>query len=228
MGRTAAFPVPLWRCPACKSVLKNREMSLACEGRDSQIAARSMFYRDLRVYDLAGRCQEVRERRRREANADCRDGRSLAVGGLDLPAVVSLDVIERVHDPDAYLAEIDRILQPGGRAASQWSLTSSFGGWAGCRDPCRRRMSGGGAERSLFGHGPDKQLPAGQALPPAHLPSVQYHLSTIPEAHIAYVNKAKGKLARLFNTVSQSALLRPLFLVLSPLFWVTGAKVRLH
>jgi hypothetical protein len=51
---------------------------------------------------------------------------------------------------------------------------------------------------------------------------------TIPEAHIAYFNNAKGKLARLFNTVSQSAVLRPLFLIISPFFRVTGAKVRLH
>jgi len=58
--------------------------------------------------------------------------------------------------------------------------------------------------------------------------SSQFEAGRNPEAHIAYFNKAKGKLARLFNTVSQSALLRPLFLIISPFFRVTGAKVRAH
>ena len=47
----------------------------------------------------------------------------------------------------------------------------------------------------------------------------------IADADIAHFPPAKGKVARLFNRISQTALLRPIFLSIGPFFRVTGAKI---
>ena len=339
MRRTAGFPVPLWRCPACKGILNTRVKWLTCEGCNREFdvidgipdlrlsipswidaiddtkTARELSAAHLPLKELVTEVYSRRHgwdeariaRRSREVlqgSAQLRedlkswlrpvvaDGPFLDLGcgggmlmaaaaklqpgrcliGIDvsmtwlvvakkfvsesggnpmlaaamaealpladssLPAVVSLDVIEHVHDPDAYLAEIDRVLQPGGRAAfstpNRFSLTAEphvfvWGvGWLprALQASYVRWRSG-----KIYS---DTVLMSSFRL--AWCLRRRTHLQfsiivpTIPEAHIAYFNNAKGKLARLFNTVSQSAVLRPLFLIISPFFRVTGAKVRLH
>ena len=42
---------------------------------------------------------------------------------------------------------------------------------------------------------------------------------------IAHFPPIKRKVARLFNRISQTALLRPIFLAIGPFFRVTGAKI---
>ena len=149
-----------------------------------------------------------------------------------IPAVVSLDVIEHVHDPDAYLAEIDRVLEPGGRAAfstpNRFSLTA---------EPHVFVWGVGWLPRSL--QASYVRWRSGKAYTDTILMSsfrlakrlrrrtdIQFSIivPTIPDAHIAYFNRAKGWVARLFNSVSQFSLLRPLFLIISPFFRVIGAK----
>ena len=149
-----------------------------------------------------------------------------------IPAVVSLDVIEHVHDPDAYLAEIDRVLEPGGRAAfstpNRFSLTA---------EPHVFVWGVGWLPKSL--QASYVRWRSGKAYTDTILMSsfrlakrlrrrtdIQFSIivPTIPDAHIAYFNRAKGWVARLFNSVSQFSLLRPLFLIISPFFRVIGAK----
>ena len=338
MRRTAAFPIPLWRCPACKGVLKNRAMLLTCEGcnrefdvidgipdlrlsipswidaTDDTNTARELSAANLSLKDLVTEIYSRRDgwdeariaRRSREvlqgsaqlredlkswlrpvvadgpfldlgcgggmlmaAAAELQRGRcligidvsmtwlvvakkfvsesggkpmlaaamaeALPLADSSIPAVVSLDVIEHVHDPDVYLAEIDRVLEPGGRAAfstpNRFSLTAEphvfvWGvGWL------PRSLQASYVRWRTGKSYTDTVLMSSFRL--ARRLRRRTHLEfsivvpTIPAAHIAYFNRAKGLLAQVFNSMSQSAFLRPLFLIISPFFRVTGTKAEL-
>ena len=158
---------------------------------------------------------------------------ALPLADASIPAVVSLDVIEHVHDPDAYLAEVDRVLQPGGRAAfstpNRFSLTAEphvfvWGvGWL--PQPLQAAYVQWRSGKTYT----DTVLMSSFRL--ARRLRWNTHLKydilvpSIPDAHIAYFSRTKAKIAKLFNVVSQSALLRPLFLLISPFFRVTGTKL---
>lgn len=159
---------------------------------------------------------------------------ALPLASDSIPAVVSLDVIEHVHDPDAYLAEIDRVLQPGGRAAfstpNRFSLTAEphvfvWGvGWL--PQPLqasyvRWRSGKSYADTALM----SSFRLARRFRRSTHL-KFDILVPSIPEAHIAYFGRTKRRIARYFNAVSQLALLRPLFLLVSPFFRITGTKLQ--
>lgn len=159
---------------------------------------------------------------------------ALPLGNDSIPAVVSLDVIEHVHDPDAYLSEVDRVLQPGGRAAfstpNRFSLTAEphvfvWGvGWL--PRPLQASYVRWRSGKSYSDTVLMSSFRLAQRLRRSTHLNFNILVPSIPEAHIAYFSRTKGRIARYFNAMSQSALLRPIFLLISPFFRVTGTKLR--
>lgn len=157
-------------------------------------------------------------------------GEALPIADAVLDGVVSLDVIEHVGNPEAYLREIDRVTKPGGGLAlstpNRFSLAPEphvfvWGvGWLPRRYQERyvRWRSGMsysgtclfssfGLARSLkrFTHFDFRIL-----IPP------------VPAEELAHFSPLKTWLARVYNTLSRAALARGLFLLIGPFFRVTG------
>ena len=148
-------------------------------------------------------------------------------------AVVALGILEFVRDAGAVLAECARVLRPGGRAY----LTSAnryapgpephVGLWGVGWLPQRLQRayvhwrSGKPYEFTV--------LMSSVGLAKKLRRSTQFKfrilIPKIADADIAHFPPAKGKVARLFNRISQTALLRPIFLSIGPFFRVTGAKI---
>jgi len=159
-------------------------------------------------------------------------GEALPFADSSIPAVVSLDVIEHVDDPDMYLAEIDRVLQPGGRLAlstpNRFSLTAEphvhvWGvGWL--PQPLQaawvRKRSG----KSYDGTVLMSSFVLSRRL--RRMTQLQFRIEVprISPAHIAQFARTKGRIAVLFNTISQTSVFRPLFLLIAPFFQVVGWK----
>jgi 2-polyprenyl-3-methyl-5-hydroxy-6-metoxy-1,4-benzoquinol methylase len=158
---------------------------------------------------------------------------ALPLADESIPAVVSLDVIEHVGSPETYLREINRVLEIGGRVAlstpNRFSLTAEphvfvWGvGWL----PQRlqrgyvRWRSGKPYESTVLmsSIGLAKKLRRNTRL------KFRILIPKIAEAEIEHFSTKKGKVARLFNRISQAALLRPLFLSIGPFFRVVGSKI---
>ena len=150
-----------------------------------------------------------------------------------VPALVSLDVIEHVGESEAYLREINRVLQVGGRVAlstpNRFSLTAEphvfvWGvGWLPQRlqRPYVRWRSGKSYDSTVLmsSVGLTKKLRRSTRL------QFRLLIPKIAVADIAHFPPAKGRVARLFNRISQSALFRPVFLAVGPFFRVTGHKI---
>ncbi len=158
---------------------------------------------------------------------------ALPLADESIAAVVSLDVIEHVADPEVYLQEVNRVVEVGGRVAlstpNRFSLTaephvSVWGvGWLPQRfqrDYVRWR-SGKPYESTVLmsSVGLAKKLRRNTRF------KFRILIPKIADPDIAHFPPIKRKVARLFNRISQTALLRPIFLAIGPFFRVTGAKI---
>lgn len=159
-------------------------------------------------------------------------GEALPLADESIPGIVSLDVIEHVDDPDVYLAEINRVLQPGGQIAlstpNRFSLTAEphvhvWGvGWLPQRFQAAwvRWRSG----RSYEGTALMSSFVLARRL--RRMTELQFRIliPQVPQAHIAQFPAAKKLFAQVFNRLSQSFALRPLFLLIAPFFQIVGWK----
>ena len=159
-------------------------------------------------------------------------GEALPLATESVDAVVSLDVIEHVRDPGAYLAEIDRVTRVGGHVAlstpNRFSLTSEphvfvWGvGWlprrwqstyvrwrSGIPYGNTRLLGSVGLRRLLRSH---TGIACTVLIPPV-----------APE-NIARFPRHKARLAEWYNVVSRLSAARWFFLLCGPFFRVTGVK----
>ena len=151
-----------------------------------------------------------------------------------IPAVVSLDVIEHVDDPDTYLAEINRVLQPGGRLAlstpNRFSLTAEphvqvWGvGWLPqhLQAAWVRKRSGKVYEDTVL----MSSFALSRRLQQMTQLRFRIGIPKVASAHIEQFAAGKRLFAMLFNAFSQALVLRPLFLCIAPFFQVVGWKRR--
>jgi SAM-dependent methyltransferase len=158
---------------------------------------------------------------------------SLPLADESIPAVVSLDVIEHVSDPDAYLKEINRVLEVGGRTAlstpNRFSLTAEphvfvWGvGWLPQRlqQTYVRWRSGKSYEHTML----MSSLELARKLRRSAELKFRIQIPTISSADIEHFAPLKRRVARLFNRISQWGLLRPIFLSVGPFFRATGSKL---
>lgn len=149
-----------------------------------------------------------------------------------IPAIVSLDVIEHVKNPDAYLGEINRVLKTGGGVAlstpNRFSLTAEphvfvWGvGWL------PQSMQAAYVLRRSGKSYADTVLMSSWTLARRlrRMTELQFQIliPTVPASHVSQFNRVKAAMARLYNRISQAAMLRPLFLYIGPFFQVTGWK----
>lgn len=159
---------------------------------------------------------------------------ALPFANESVPAIVSLDVIEHVDDPDIYLAEINRVLQPGGRLAlstpNRLSLTAEphvqvWGvGWLpqSLQAAWVRKRSGKVYEDTVL---MSSFVLSGRL---RRMTQLQFRIliPQVPPAHIEQFAAGKRLFARVFNAISQTSVLRPLFLLIAPFFQVVGWKRR--
>jgi SAM-dependent methyltransferase len=161
---------------------------------------------------------------------------ALPLADGSIPAIVSLDVVEHVQDPDVYLREIDRVLQVGGRAAlstpNRYSLTAEphvfvWGvGWLPRRFQrafVRWRSGKAYNNTTLM-----SSVELKRRLRRSTRLQFRIIIPTIPDSNIAHFAPFKRTIARLFNTFSQATFLRPLFLCIGPFFRVAGSKCELR
>lgn len=159
-------------------------------------------------------------------------GEALPLKDGAVGAVVSLDVIEHVNDPDNYLREISRVTRPGGGLAlstpNRYSLTAEphvfvWGvGWLpqNWQRPYVRWRSGKDYDdtRLMSSLALRKRLRRNSDF------KVRIDIPTVPAEHIANFAPAKANIARFYNKLTSSRLLRPLFLGIGPFFQITGTK----
>ena len=157
---------------------------------------------------------------------------ALPLGDASIPAIVSLDVIEHVDNPDAYLSEINRVLEPGGRLAlstpNRFSLTAEphvqvWGvGWLpqSMQAAWVRKRSGKAYDGTVL---MSSFLLARRLRRMTQL-RFRIQVPRIPPAHIKRFSASKGRLAVAYNAIAQAAILRPLFLLIGPFFQVVGWK----
>lgn len=150
-----------------------------------------------------------------------------------IPALVSLDVIEHVGDPDAYLGEIDRALRPGGRVAlstpNRFSLTAEphvfvWGvGWLPrkLQQPFVRRRSGKAYDYTVL---MSSFTLARKVRRNMKLRS-RILVPTIADSHIRHFARGKAAVARLYNLIASVGVLRPAFLCVAPFFRLIGTKI---
>lgn len=159
-------------------------------------------------------------------------GEALPMPDNSIDAVISLDVIEHVNDPDAYLGEINRVVKSGGRIAlstpNRFSLTAEphvfvWGvGWLPQRlqRPYVRWRSGKTYD--------DTRLMGSVSLCRRLGKNTKFNFRVaIPEISLEHIEKfgtLKALLAKIYNKLAQSVLLRPAFLVIGPFFRITGTK----
>ena len=157
---------------------------------------------------------------------------ALPFADASIPAIVSLDVIEHVDDPDVYLAEINRVLQPEGRIAlstpNRFSLTAEphvqvWGvGWLpkSLQAAWVKKRSGKVYEDTVL----MSSFVLSRRL--RRMTQLQFRIliPQVPPSHVAQFTATKRVFAVLFNAISQALPLRPLFLLISPFFQVVGRK----
>lgn len=159
-------------------------------------------------------------------------GEALPLADGALSGVVSLDVIEHVDRPDAFLHEIDRVTRPGGRLAlstpNRFSLApephvmvwgvgllphryqARYVAWrSGKAYVSTCLMGSGGLRRTLKRY---TRFAFRIIIPP------------VPEDEVRRFSSIKAKLARLYNHISGAAALRAIFLLIGPFFRITGVK----
>jgi len=162
---------------------------------------------------------------------------SLPLRDASTPAIVSLDVIEHVGDQTRYLVEIDRIAADGATIAlatpNRFSLTAEphvhvWGvGWLPSRFQARyvRARSGRAYDfvRLL-------SVPGLSSLLRRHTRfSGRFVVPQVPEDEIEGMHGRRARLARLYNRLSDSPLLRWPLLGVGPFFRYTGtARTRRH
>jgi len=162
---------------------------------------------------------------------------SLPLRDASTPAIVSLDVIEHVGDQTRYLVEIDRIAADGATIAlatpNRFSLTAEphvhvWGvGWLPSRFQARyvRARSGRAYDfvRLL-------SVPGLSSLLRRHTRfSGRFVVPQVPEDEIEGMHGRRARLARLYNRLSDSPLLRWPLLGVGPFFRYTGtACTRRH
>lgn len=157
---------------------------------------------------------------------------SLPLADGAVSGVVSLDVIEHVADPGPYLREIDRVTRPGGGLAlstpNRYSLTAEphifvwgvgwvprrwqrgFVKWRSGRDyDYVRLLSTREATRLVRQH---TGFRSRVLIPP------------VAEEEIARYPAPRAGVARAYNRLARSPLLRWLFLMVGPFFRVVGVK----
>lgn len=157
---------------------------------------------------------------------------ALPLADESIPAIVSLDVIEHVKQPDAYLAEINRVLAVGGRAAfatpNRFSLSAEphvfvWGvGWLP-----RKFQSGYVRWRSGKTYDDTVLMSSfelARRLKDKTQLTFRIIVPTIHPVDITHFAPLKSAIARMFNWISQTTLLRPVFLCIAPFFRVTGVK----
>ena len=157
---------------------------------------------------------------------------SLPLADGSVPAVVSLDVIEHVGDQPRYLAEIDRIAADGASVAlatpNRFSLTAEphvhvWGvGWLPARFQARyvRARSGQPYEfvRLLSVPGLLRLLRRHTRI------RGRFVVPRVPEDEIASFNQRRAMVARIYNRVAASPLLRCPLLGVGPFFRFVGTR----
>ena len=163
-------------------------------------------------------------------------GEALPLADGSLSGVVSLDVIEHVDRPDAYLREIDRVTRPGGRLAlstpNRFSLApephvmvwgvgllphryqARYVAWRSGKSYVSTCLMGSVGLRRILKRCTSFGFKI--IIPP------------VPEDEVRRFSATKAKLARLYNRVSDVAALRAIFLLIGPFFRITGVKVELE
>jgi len=159
-------------------------------------------------------------------------GEALPLRDDALEGVISLDVIEHVRDPDAYLAEMDRVVRVGGGLAlstpNRFSLTAEphvfvWGvGWLPVRWQAgyvrwrsgriyddTRLMSSFGLRRRLRRN---------------TLFAFRILIPEVPDANLERFPPLRAALARLYNRLCVYRAMRAVFLLVGPFFRVVGVK----
>ena len=159
-------------------------------------------------------------------------GEALPVRRDSLDGVISLDVIEHVRDPDAYLSEIDRVVRPGGRVAlstpNRFSVTAEphvfvWGvGWLPTKWQARYVQWRSGKiyddTKLMSSFGLGKRLWKNTSF------DFKIVVPEVPEANLASFRSSKAKLARIYNVLTRVSVLRALLLLIGPFFRVTGVN----
>lgn len=158
---------------------------------------------------------------------------ALPLADESIPAIISLDVIEHVRQPDAYLAEINRVLAVGGRAAfatpNRFTIAAEphvfvWGvGWLPRKfqsDFVRWRSGKSYDDTVLM-----SSFELARRLRAKTQLKFRIIVPSIPTVDISHFAPLKRAIARMFNSISQTALLRPAFLCIAPFFRVTGEKM---
>lgn len=159
-------------------------------------------------------------------------GEALPMADAHMDAVVSLDVIEHVNSPERYLAEICRVLRPGGRAVlttpNRFSLTAEphvqvWGvGWLPRRwqAPFVRWRSGKAYD--------DTCLMGSASLVRRLRQNTDFRFRLVTPAvsqeEIARFAAPKAWLARIYNRIRELPLLRPILLLVGPFFRVEAQR----
>lgn len=159
-------------------------------------------------------------------------GEALPLADGILDAVVSLDVIEHVRDPDAYLREIDRVTSGGGTIAlsmpNRYSLTSEphvfvWGvGWLPTRYQAAfvRWRSG-----KIYD---DTRLMSSYELRRRLAKSTKFDVRVVippvPPFELARFTRVKALLATAYNRSRNLSAVRWILLLIAPFFHVVGVR----
>ena len=158
----------------------------------------------------------------------------LADGALS--GVVSLDVIEHIDSPDAFLVEIDRVVRPGGRLAlstpNRFSLSPEphVMVWGVGLLP-RRYQAGFVAWRSGKSYISTCLMSSGELrrkLKRCTRFACRILIPPVPDEEVGRFSPVKARLARLYNRVAAAPALRTVFLTIGPFFQIVGVKAGGH
>ena len=155
---------------------------------------------------------------------------SLPLRDASTPAIVSLDVIEHVGDQSRYLVEIDRIAADGATLAlatpNRFSLAAEphvhvWGvGWLPSRFQARYVRARSGRPYDFVRL---LSVPGLTALLRRHTRfSGRFVVPQVPEDELEEMHTRRARLARLYNRLSDSPLLRWPLLAVGPFFRYTG------
>lgn len=149
-----------------------------------------------------------------------------------LSGVVSLDVIEHVDSPDAFLCEINRVVRPGGRLAlstpNRFSLSPEphVMVWGVGLLP-RRHQAAYVAWRSGKAYVSTRLMSSaelGRKLKHCTRFTARIIIPPVPDEEVARFSPVKARLARLYNRIAAAPALRAVFLTIGPFFQITGVK----
>ncbi|MFK4057410.1 MULTISPECIES: methyltransferase domain-containing protein [Brevundimonas] len=159
-------------------------------------------------------------------------GEALPLADGALSGVVSLDVIEHVDRPDAYLREIDRVTRPGGRLAlstpNRFSLAPEphVMVWGVGLLPHRyqARYVAWRSGKSYVSTCLMSSIGPRRILKRCTNFAARIIIPPVPEDEIRRFSPTKARLARLYNSLSGEVALRAVFLLIGPFFRITGVK----